>query len=260
VPGVDRFVEVTLPLDIPGRPTYAMEVYYDFARVDHQIGVLQARIVPVAVLALLALQLVQVPIAGGLSRLVRRHVEERAALLERALSASDAERRAVAADLHDGAVQDLSGAVFALTALRSSIAPAMLPVAQRTIDTLSHAGTSLRRLIVDIYPPDLTVAGLPSAVDELAEPLRRNGVSVVVDVADLPPMDRDTAAAVYRVARETLANVAKHACADNVYVRLAPDPGGGIRLEVTDDGIGMAPDALSASGCSATGRPTWEAR
>jgi signal transduction histidine kinase len=57
-------------------------------------------------------------------------------------------------------------------------------------------------------------------------------------------MDSD-AAAVYRGARETLTNVAKHACAENVVVQLGPDPQtGGVRLRVTDDGIGMAPDAL----------------
>jgi two-component system NarL family sensor kinase len=245
VPGVSRVVEVVVPLQLAGQPPLALEVYYDFARVDRQIRDLEARIVPMAVLALLALQLVQVPIAVGLVRLVRRHVNDRAALLERALSASDAERRAVAADLHDGAVQDLHGAVFALTALRPSIDPAVRPVAQRVIETLTSAAHSLRRLIIDIYPPDLTGPGLPGALDELAEPLRRSGVTVRLDVAPLPPMERDIAAALYRVAREALANVAKHACAENVLVELAPDPSArGVCLRVIDDGIGLAPDAL----------------
>src|SRR5690242_8720113 len=111
VAGVRRVVEVTVPLQLAGEPPFALELYYDFARVARQIGGLQARILPMAVIALLALQLVQAPIAVGLTRLVRRHVAEREVLLERALSASDAERRAVAADLHDGAVQDITGAV-----------------------------------------------------------------------------------------------------------------------------------------------------
>ena len=243
-PGVDRVVEVTVPLQLAGEPPLALEVYYDFARVDRQVEGLQWRIVPMAVGALLALQLVQMPIAVGLTRLVRRHVAERAALLERALSASDAERRAVAADLHDGVVQDITGAVYALTAMTPAIDPTVLPVAHRTIETLSGATTSLRRLIIDIYPPDLAGAGLPDALDELAEPLRRSGTTVVLDVDEVPPMEPDVAAAVYRVAREALANVAKHACAGNVLVQLGRDPRTrGVRLRVVDDGIGMAPSA-----------------
>jgi signal transduction histidine kinase len=129
--------------------------------------------------------------------------------------------------------------------MRPAIDPAVRPVAQRTIDTLTGAAASMRRLIIDIYPPDLTGPGLPDAIDELAEPLRRSGVTVHIDVDRPPPMHRDVAAALYRVAREALTNVAKHACAENVTVHLGRDPStGGVCLRVTDDGIGVAPGAL----------------
>jgi signal transduction histidine kinase len=245
IDGVTRVVEAYVPLALPGQPPMSLEVYYDYARVDHQISDLHARIVPLAVIALLALQLVQVPIAASLARSVRRHVADRAALLERALSASDAERRTIAADLHDGAVQDLNGVVFALTAMQPSIDPAVRPVAQHAVRTLGGAADSLRRLMIDIYPPDLSGPGLPEAVNELAEPLRRGGTTVVLDVERLPPMDRDIAAALYRVARETLLNVAKHAHAHNVLVQLRPDPERpGVLLRVVDDGVGAPPDAI----------------
>jgi signal transduction histidine kinase len=245
IPGSRRVVEVVVPLHVADQRPLALEVYYDGARVDRQIRDTQGRILPMAVLAMLALQLVQIPIVVGLGRLVRRHVEDRAALLERALSASDAERRAIAADLHDGAVQDLSGAVFAVTALRPSMDPAVRPVADRTIETLASAATSLRRLIIDIYPPDLTGAGLPDALDQLAEPLRASGIAVVVSVEPLPRIGDEIAAALYRVAREALTNVAKHACAETVLVSLGPDPSPRtVRLRVVDDGIGVAHDAL----------------
>jgi signal transduction histidine kinase len=245
IAGVGRVVEVVVPLHLHGQRPLALEVYYDGARVDRQIRDTQGRILPLVVLALLALQLVQIPIAVGLTRLVRRHVADRAVLLERALSASDAERRAIAADLHDGAVQDLSGAVFALTALRPSIEPAVQPVADRTIETLTSAAVSLRRLIIEIYPPDLTGAALPDALDQLAEPLRGSGIAVVVTVEPFPRIGDAIAAALYRVAREALTNVAKHACAETVLVSLGPDPHPrGVRLRVADDGIGVAPGAL----------------
>ena len=245
IPGSRRVVEVVVPLHVADQRPLALEVYYDGARVDRQIRDTQGRILPMAVLALLVLQVVQVPIVVGLTRLVRRHVADREVLLERALSASDAERRAIAADLHDGAVQDLSGAVFAVTALRPSIDPGVRPVADRTIETLTSAATSLRRLIIDIYPPDLTGAGLPDAVDQLAEPLRASGIAVVVNVEPLPRIDDEIAAALYRVAREALTNVAKHACAETVLVSLEPDPSPRtVRLRIVDDGIGVAGDVL----------------
>ena len=75
------------------------------------------RIVPLAVGALLLLQLIQTPITVSLARRVAGHEAERAALLERALSASERERRQIAADLHDGVVQDLAGAGYALAAV-----------------------------------------------------------------------------------------------------------------------------------------------
>ena len=62
-----------------------------------------------AIGALLILELVQIPLAISLARRVRAGQEERERLLLRAVEASDAERRRIASDLHDGVVQNLTG-------------------------------------------------------------------------------------------------------------------------------------------------------
>ena len=101
---------------------------------------------------------------------------------------------------------------------------------------------SLRRLMVDIYPPDLSGTGLPGAIDDLAEPLRHSGVTVNVHAEPLPGADSDVAATLYRIAKETLANVAKHAEASTVDVDLTVDDTGSqpcIVLRVADDGVGI---------------------
>jgi signal transduction histidine kinase len=106
---------------------------------------------------------------------------------------------------------------------------------------------SLRRLMVDIYPPDLSGAGLPGAIDDLATPLRESGVTVHVRAEQLPGASSEVAAVLYRVARETLANVAKHAQASAVEIDLGPDrasPTPSVMLRVADDGIGIRPDQL----------------
>ncbi|MDT7578891.1 MAG: two-component system, NarL family, sensor kinase [Pseudonocardiales bacterium] len=244
LPGGDhQFLEVYAPLRLPGQAPLAFEIYVSYDRVENTANNLVLRIVPLAVGALLLLQLIQTPITVSLARRVVGHEAERTALLERALSASERERRQIAADLHDGVVQDLAGAGYALAALERRVADG--PAAKHADQVgrvVRGAVESLRRLMVDIYPPDLSGAGLPGAIDDLADPLRRSGVTVHLRTEPLPGADSDVAATLYRVARETLANVAKHAEASTVEVDLSVDAAGTppcVVLRVADDGVGI---------------------
>src|SRR4051812_49909078 len=77
---------------------------------------------PALVLALLLLELLQVPLAWSLLRRVQAGQLEREALLRRAVDASDAERRRIAADLHDGVVQTLASVSYGLAAVDERLA------------------------------------------------------------------------------------------------------------------------------------------
>jgi two-component system NarL family sensor kinase len=246
-PGGTRLVEVYAPLRLPGQPPLAFEIYLPYDRVESTATGLVMRIVPLTVGALLLLQLIQTPITVSLARRVARHEAERTALLERALSASDRERRQIAADLHDGVVQDLAGAGYALAALQRRVDAAGAKSVEQVGRVVRGAVESLRRLMVDIYPPDLSGAGLPGALDDLAEPLRHAGVTVHVRAQPLSEADSAAAATVYRIARETLTNIVKHARATTVDIELGPDPaapGQFALLQVTDDGVGIRPEQL----------------
>jgi two-component system NarL family sensor kinase len=237
-------VEVYAPLTADGQ-SLAFEAYFSYDGIEREASLLRWQIIPMAIGALVALQLVQIPIATSLARRVRRHQAERAELMERALTDSDRERRAVAADLHDGPIQDLAGVSYALSALRMSVPDGQQATVDRLVGAVRHAVGSLRRLMVDIYPPDLNGPGLGLALGDLVEPLRTRGITVSLDTGPLPELPPGIAAAVYRTAKETLANVATHAEAGHVWVQLQEtehERRPAVLLEVADDGIGF-PDA-----------------
>jgi signal transduction histidine kinase len=239
------FLEVYAPIEVEGQP-FVFEAYFSAAVIDHNAALLRRRIVPLAIGSLAVLQLVQVPIAVSLSRRLRRQENERRNLVERSLRAADRERQAIAADVHDGPVQELAGVTYALGGLR-----ARLPEAHKsTVDWLLRAHqsavASLRSLMVDIHPPDLSGDGLGAAFEDLAGRLRENGLTVeVTQNGGLPDMSPTAASVLYRSGREGLVNVVRHAEARNAWIRLGTTEHDGrpaVRLTLADDGVGFPVD------------------
>ena len=245
LPSNQWFVEVYVPMRVPGYPrTLAFEAYYSADQLNEQTTALATDSILLALIPLIVLQAVQVPIAIWLTRRVGRQEAERAALLNRALSASDRERRAIAVNLHDGVVQDLAGVGYALAAITPAVPNGQRGIAESCATSVRTAVDALRLLMVEIYPPDLSGSGLPDAINGLAQPLRDKGISVTIDVGTLPTLAQESAVAIYRVARETIANVAKHAGATDVRIVLSPHDGETVRLMVIDNGSGIPPDAF----------------
>ena len=241
----DGFVEVYVPLDMPNEPPMAFEAYYDYARVDENANNLMAQLIPLVLVPLVVLMIILVPIAISLSRRIRRSDAERAQLLEHSLSVSEKERIRIAADLHDGPIQELAGIGYALGAVAGAVPEQQRNLMQTVQRTVLSAIESLRRLMVDLYPPDLSVSQLPATLSDLAEPLRKDGVEVSINVDPLPDIGIDVVTAIYRVAHEALANVSEHAAASSVHIDL--ETGGEptsltadtISLVISDDGVGI---------------------
>ena len=93
----------------------------------------------------------------------------------------------------------------------------------------------MRTLLVDIYPPNLRDAGLGAALQDLGNGL---DADVEVEVDPLPPLDDTCQQALYRVARESTQNVAKHSGATTVTIRLKRHDDC-VVLEVIDNGQGF---------------------
>lgn len=171
----------------------------------------------------------------------RREVEE---LSAREGESVERERRSIAADLHDSVCQSLALANMRLGGLRKRVAADA--DAARTVEEVrgivDEAVKEVRSLTFSLNPGVLYELGLVPALEWYAGDFgRRYGLPVEVEAGEEPPALSETAAAfAYRSARELLANVAKHAGAKTVRIRVDAD-GGELLLRVEDDGGGFAP-------------------
>lgn len=234
-----RLLEVYLPVRAPDGTQL---VYEQYERYDSVIGNARELVYRLAVPfggGLVLLWLSQLPLARSLVRRVRSAEAQRATMLEHAITSSDRERERIAADLHDGVVQDMAGLAFELAATtRSTPAGPTHDALQRSAEIARRSMQRLRSSLVDLHPRTVNAIGLGDALDSLVEPLRRNDMSVELDVDVSDKLTDDVASLVYRVAQELLRNVAEHAKATRVKVT-AEDSGGALRLTIRDNGIGF---------------------
>jgi len=235
----DKLLEVYLRIDGPGAQPLLFETYERYSSISASARKSWLVFVPAILGTLALLWLVQIPLAWRGARQLREHQAQRERLLQRAIESSELERRRIARDLHDGAVQDLAGVSYNLTAAaqqaESAETAAMLRDAaggtRRTI-------RELRSLLVDIYPPDLHRTGLGPALNDLVAPLPPRGIEAHVDVPDSLVLRPELETLFYRCAQEALRNVARHSGATRVDLRVEADDGTA-RLVVDDDGRGF---------------------
>jgi signal transduction histidine kinase len=188
-----------------------------------------------------------VPLVWSLARRLKRCERDRLRSLERAIDASEHERRRIAGDLHDGVVQNLAGVSFRLGAVRGLIDATTPPELTRAVDEsvgeTRESIRALRSLLVDIYPPSLERQGLVAALSDLMARTGDRRLTAHLHVVDgdvvLPPAIE---ALLFRVAQEALRNVLAHARASDVLVWLQRHPDR-VELSVTDDGQGFDVDA-----------------
>lgn len=156
------------------------------------------------------------------------------------------ERQRMARDLHDSVSQALYGIALGTHAAREQLerAPAKLGGTLDYILSMSATAVAeMRALIFELRPDSLEQEGLSAALIKQADALRaRTGVTVNVELGEEPALAPASKEALYRVAQESLQNIAKHAQASNVNLRLRRQDAW-IVLEVYDDGIGFEPTA-----------------
>jgi signal transduction histidine kinase len=166
------------------------------------------------------------------------------ALTARLQTVREDERTRVAREIHDELGQALTAIKLEFTALLRDLPAVEMPVSQRSqsiLKLLDEAIQSIRRIATELRPGILDDLGLVAAVEWAAEEFQaRTGIKCHLDRPDADiGMDTGSATALFRIVQETLTNVARHANASKVNVRLAEEHGQ-LTLEVRDNGRGIS--------------------
>jgi two-component system, NarL family, sensor kinase len=237
-----KLLEVYLGLRASNGTPVLFELYQRFSSITASGNRLFRAFFFPMIATMVLLELAQIPLAVSLARKLRRGQREREALLQRAIDASELERRRIARDLHDGPVQDLAGVSFTLSsaiAEAKGLDPGLEDALQQTSRQTRESIRALRTLLVDIYPPRLHSEGLVAAVSDLVSGVSATGVEATLDADPQLHLEPRVEAVLFRVAQESLRNVLRHAQAKKVDVRLQASEGVAV-LEVVDDGRGMS--------------------
>jgi signal transduction histidine kinase/sensor domain CHASE-containing protein len=160
------------------------------------------------------------------------------------------ERQRLARELHDSVSQVLYavglGARTARALVdRADLAPELRSGLVEALDyvlSLAEVGLAeMRALIFELRPDSLEREGLVVALTRQADAVRvRQKIDVRTGFCSEPALPLEAKEALYRIAQEALSNVAKHAQASRLELRLGPDEGG-LALEVQDNGVGFDP-------------------
>jgi signal transduction histidine kinase len=192
---------------------------------------------PLLLLGLGLLVLAQFPLTRALSQRRRALAKQREALIRRSVATSDNERRRIAAEVHDGPVQDLIGIAMGLSAATEMAASPLKDDLRDLAGEARSTVRSLRSLLNSIYPVDVPEEGWVRGLDPIVEALRERGVTVDLDVSS-KPLAPTSELLMLRVGREALRNVSAHSEASRVCIRV-DHVGSAVTLDISDDGVGF---------------------
>jgi signal transduction histidine kinase len=175
----------------------------------------------------------------------RERAEElRNRLIQQAVTAQEEERRRIARELHDEAGQSLTALLVGLRTIEESrTVTEAAELAQRLRGIAAQTLDEVGRLSRGLHPSVLDEVGLPTAVTRHAREfadLHAVAVDVRIEGLETEPLPPALQATVYRILQEALTNVAKHAGARSVSVRLVRHEAT-VELRVQDDGAGFDP-------------------
>jgi two-component system, NarL family, sensor histidine kinase UhpB len=179
-------------------------------------------------------------VVAAFNRMLDRLEKERQESGRRVLAAQEAERVGIARDLHDEVGQVLTGVLLQLNSIAER-APEHEEALAESRQAVRRALDEVRRISSELRPEMLEALGLVSALTELASSFARiTGVVVARELSpSLPKLPPETELAIYRIAQESLTNIARHAQATHVVIAIEPGRDS-VVLRVADDGRGFA--------------------
>ena len=166
--------------------------------------------------------------------------QDRQALLRRLVDAQEEERRAIARDIHDDTIQSMFAVSLRLSTLRDMLHDAVqVEQLDRLAQSVQASTERLRHLLFELRPAALDEGGLPAALREYLDVMKRdNAIDVELETALEHSPASETQVIAYRIAQEALANVRKHARASRVECAVSAVDDG-ILIRIADDGVGF---------------------
>ena len=181
---------------------------------------------------------------------IRESRQQLRALAARLQKVREEERTGIAREIHDELGQALTGLKLDIAWLKNRLPRdhAMLTQCASVIQRIDAAMGSVRRIATELRPSVLDQLGLPAALEWQGQEFgSRTGIEVTMEICcggqQIPD---DLASSAFRVLQESLTNVARHAKAGRVSIRLNQSPGW-LTLQVADDGVGLPPERLQGT-------------
>jgi two-component system sensor histidine kinase UhpB len=185
-------------------------------------------------------------LAQAFNEMLDRLELERRESARQALRVLEGERSRIARELHDEVGQTLTGAMLQVEGLAARIPDDLRDEFDELRETARGGTEDVRRIARQLRPEALEDLGLQSALAALVTSFGEQAqVRVERRLEPSLPLPEDEELVVYRVAQEALTNVARHAQATRVELRLQQNHALTV-LTVRDDGLGLFPGALPA--------------
>jgi two-component system, NarL family, sensor histidine kinase UhpB len=186
-------------------------------------------------------------LARAFNEMLDRLESERRESARQALRVLEGERSRIARELHDEVGQTLTGAMLQVEGLAARIPDDLRDELDELRETARSGTEDVRRIARQLRPEALEDLGLQSALAALATSFGEQAqVRVERRLEPSLPLSRDEELVVYRIAQEALTNVARHAEATRVELRLHQNRVVSV-LTVRDDGRGLSPGALPSA-------------
>lgn len=171
---------------------------------------------------------------------------------QRMLKIQDEARKKLARELHDGPTQTIAALAMRINYTRRLIEldvdKAAVELAK--IEELAHRATKeIRHMLFTLRPLVLESAGLPAALEAMAETMQQTydqNVTVQVERGVLPELELSKQTVIFYIAEEAVNNARKHSQAAQIWVNLKPLEEDVILLEIRDNGIGFDVESVDA--------------
>ena len=178
-------------------------------------------------------------VVRAFNQMLDRLESERRQSGQRMVAAHEHARVSVARDLHDEVGQLLTGVLLQLDSIADAAHQDRAEIDEAK-EAVRRALDEVRRISSELRPEMLEQLGLLSALTELATTFARaSGIRVLREFdAPLPALEPAASLAIYRIAQESLTNVARHAHADLVTIAIEASHDS-VVLRVSDNGRGF---------------------